>query len=344
MELAPQPANGAGESIQVAIQLGNRRILRRSCGNHGMLRRLTRTPPVHDRDLAREAVFWQCTAQPEDYLFGSPKIAALSKKQDLTRTRVHPPHCIIRSSLSRKTSAIIAYHSLDDSSSKISTSPVLFRAHLEALVSGNFKVVPLASILDNPGCIAITFDDGYRNFLKVAAPLLSEYRIPATVFVVSGYCGRYNEWPSRLKKLPRLETLSWAEVREISQAGFAIGAHTVNHLNLTTLPAKLAAQELRDCRSDLEDRIGLSVDTLAYPYGTTSAGVREIAKREFRLACGARPQFVGPASDPFDLPRIDAGYLRKLYWLSKLDTRLGAAYVATQRRVSGVRAILAKLG
>src|SRR5204862_5165631 len=126
----------------------------------------------------------------------------------------------------------------------------------------SFKVVPLAGVLDSRGGIAITFDDGYRNFLKVAAPLLNEYRLPATVFVVSGYCGRYNEWLSRVKKLPRLEMLSWAEVREISQAGFAIGAHTVNHPNLTMLSAKDVAKELRDCRSDIEDRIGLRVDTL----------------------------------------------------------------------------------
>jgi len=246
--------------------------------------------------------------------------------------------------LSRKKSAIITYHSLDDSGSNISISPVLFRAHLDALVSGSFKVVSLASVLDNPGSIAITFDDGYRNFLKVALPLLNEYRMTATVFVVSGYCGRYNEWPSRVKKLPRLETLSWAEVREISQAGLAIGAHTVNHPNLTNLPAKDVAQELRDCRSDIEDRIGLPVDTLAYPYGATSAAVCEIAKREFRLACGVQPQFVSPASDPFDLPRIDAGYLRKLYWLSNLNTGLGSAYVAAQRRVAAVRARFAKPG
>jgi peptidoglycan/xylan/chitin deacetylase (PgdA/CDA1 family) len=246
--------------------------------------------------------------------------------------------------LSREKSAIVTYHSLDDSGSNISISPALFRAHLGALVSSSLKVVPLGCILDNPGSIAITFDDGYRNFLNVAMPLLNEYRIPATVFVVSGYCGRYNEWPSRVKKLPRLEMLSWAEVREISQAGFAIGAHTVNHPDLTTLPARDAAQELRDCRTEIEDRIGLPVDALAYPYGATSAAVCEIAKQEFRLACGVRPQFVGPASDPFDLPRIDAGYLRKLYWLTKLNTGLGSAYVAAQRRVAAVRALLAKPG
>jgi peptidoglycan/xylan/chitin deacetylase (PgdA/CDA1 family) len=245
--------------------------------------------------------------------------------------------------LDSKKSAIIAYHSLDDSGSNISISPALFRAHLEVLVSSSFKVVPLASVLDEPGSVAITFDDGYRSFLKVALPLLHEYRMPATVFVVSGYCGRYNEWRSPLKSLPHLEILSWAEVLEVSRAGFAIGAHTVSHADLTMLPPKDAAGELHDCRSEIEDRIGLAVDTFAYPYGATSAEICDLAKQEFRLACGAQPDFVGPASDPFDLPRIDAGYLRRPYWLSNLDTILGTAYVAAQRRAAGLRAKLAQL-
>jgi peptidoglycan/xylan/chitin deacetylase (PgdA/CDA1 family) len=244
--------------------------------------------------------------------------------------------------LERKKSAIITYHSLDDSGSDLSISPVLFRAHIEILVSSSFQIVPLAGVLDQPGSVAITFDDGYRNFFQVALPLLAEYRIPATVFVISGYCGRYNDWRSRMKTRPRLEMLSWQEVREISDAGVAIGAHTVNHADLTMLPPGDAARELRDCRSDIEDRIGRPVDTLAYPWGATSAAVCEFAKREFRLACGAGPQFVGPEPDPFDLPRIDASYLRKLYWLSNLDNGLGSAYVAAQRSVARVRASLAK--
>jgi peptidoglycan/xylan/chitin deacetylase (PgdA/CDA1 family) len=246
--------------------------------------------------------------------------------------------------LSRQKSAILTYHSLDDSGSTVSISPGLFRAHLEALVAGSFKLVPLASVPDNPGSVAITFDDGYRNFLKVALPLLKEYGIPATIFVVSGYCGYYNQWHSRVNNLPRLEMLSWAEVREISQAGFTIGAHTINHPDLTMLPAKDVVQELRDCRSAIEDQIGLPVETFAYPYGATSAAVCEIASQEFRLACGVRLGFVEPASNPFDLPRIDASYLRRIYWLSNLDTRLGSAYVAAQRRLAGVRACLANLG
>ena len=234
-------------------------------------------------------------------------------------------------------SAIITYHSLDESGSAISIAPALFRAQLDALASSRAAVVPLADVRHTPGSVSLTFDDGYRNFLDTGLPLLHYYKMPATLFVVSGYCGHLNQWGSSLRDPPRLPILSWTEIREISQAGVVIGAHTVRHPNLTVMPPEQVARELRECRSSIEDRIGLRVDSFAYPYGATSAAVRALAKLEFRLACGTRPAFVEPGSDPFDLPRIDARYLRRLYWMSNLNTGLGRAYVAAQRWLRGFR-------
>ena len=86
-------------------------------------------------------------------------------------------------------SAILTYHSLDESGSVISMPPALFRAQMECLAESPSKVVPLAEICDRPGAVAITFDDGFANFAEYAAPVLERLSLPATVFVVSGFCG-----------------------------------------------------------------------------------------------------------------------------------------------------------
>lgn len=224
----------------------------------------------------------------------------------------------------------------------ISIAPSLFRAQLEALASSRAAVIPLADIRNNPGSVALTFDDGYHNFLETALPLLHDHKMPATLFVVSDYCGRYNQWDSSVRDLPRLEILSWTEIREIAQAGVVIGAHTMHHADLTVMPPDQVARELRECRASIEDRIGRRVDSLAYPYGATSAAVRAQAGLQFRLACGTRPAFVEPGSDPLDLPRIDARYLQRLYWMSNLSTGLGKAYIAAQRWLRHFRIALPK--
>lgn len=45
------------------------------------------------------------------------------------------------------------------------------------------------------GTVAITFDDGYRNNLTVAAPILQKYNLPATIYLATGYVdAEENQW------------------------------------------------------------------------------------------------------------------------------------------------------
>lgn len=47
--------------------------------------------------------------------------------------------------------------------------------------------------------VHVSFDDGYRNNLTVAAPILERYEIPATVFITSGFLDtRRPPWPLEL--------------------------------------------------------------------------------------------------------------------------------------------------
>jgi len=46
--------------------------------------------------------------------------------------------------------------------------------------------------------VCVTFDDGYRNNLTLAQPILARYAIPATVFVATGFIGGSNMWNDRV--------------------------------------------------------------------------------------------------------------------------------------------------
>src|SRR5271157_5964061 len=126
-------------------------------------------------------------------------------------------------------SAILTYHSLDDSGSVISIQPALFRRHMEFLAESGVPVVPLDQVLGRPGSVAITFDDGFRNFADWALPVLDRHQLPATIFIVSQYCGQMNDWPSQSGAgVPRLPLLSWGELAALP-ALVSVGAHTATH-------------------------------------------------------------------------------------------------------------------
>lgn len=73
------------------------------------------------------------------------------------------------------------------------------------LLSKFFNVVPLGVALAGlknrtipPRTVCITFDDGYRSIHDLALPVLTEYKLPATVFVSSGYIGHGAMWNDRI--------------------------------------------------------------------------------------------------------------------------------------------------
>ena len=240
--------------------------------------------------------------------------------------------------MSVKRSAILTYHSIDGSGSVLSTSPRLFQEQMQWLASSGIPVVPLVDVRSAPGSIALTFDDGFRNFLTEAVPVLERLRLPATLFVVSGFCGRTNGWRQSIR-VPEWPLLDWAELREVRARGIALGAHGVTHASLPALSELAVMAELEGSRSAIQDHVGAPVDAFAYPYGATNPLVRGLAARRFRLACGTALRFVQD-DDPWSLPRIDTFYLRQPYWFERVMTRAGQAYIAGRRLLRETRACL----
>jgi peptidoglycan/xylan/chitin deacetylase (PgdA/CDA1 family) len=85
-------------------------------------------------------------------------------------------------------------------------TPEHFVEHLEVLQ--RFRRIPLSRIkpsgvrLFGEPELGITFDDGYSDNVRVAAPLLRLYGTPATFFIATGYIGRNIEyWWDELERI-----------------------------------------------------------------------------------------------------------------------------------------------
>ena len=114
--------------------------------------------------------------------------------------------------------------------------------------------------------VGITLDDGYRNNLTSALPVLQAMGFTATCYVVGGLLGGSNVWDHDLGVAPAA-LMTDLEVRAWADAGMEVGSHTRGHVHLDQLSETMAAQEMQASRSELEQLIGQPVQQFCYPFG-----------------------------------------------------------------------------
>jgi peptidoglycan/xylan/chitin deacetylase (PgdA/CDA1 family)/GT2 family glycosyltransferase len=114
--------------------------------------------------------------------------------------------------------------------------------------------------------VVITFDDGYLDNQTNAFPVLRQFQIPATIFLVTGYIGQANAWDEKTYLTGR-PLLPWQAVTELMANGTQFGSHTCTHPDLTAIPPSQAEEEIALSRAELEVRLGEEINLFAYPYG-----------------------------------------------------------------------------
>jgi peptidoglycan/xylan/chitin deacetylase (PgdA/CDA1 family) len=161
----------------------------------------------------------------------------------------------------------------------------LLRGHGYELV-GLTEAVQLAERDPSRLVVALTFDDGYRDFLEVAVPVLRTVGARASLYVPTRYVGGDASWlGAEARSLPPL--LSWTELQECVDAGCVeIGSHGHTHAHLDTLGIDELPGEVAGSKALLEDRLQVPVKSFCYPHGYHSRSVREAVRdAEYDNAC-----------------------------------------------------------
>jgi peptidoglycan/xylan/chitin deacetylase (PgdA/CDA1 family) len=181
--------------------------------------------------------------------------------------------------------------------SRLCRTPDAFRQDMEQIHQAGYHVLPLSMVLDGIAgkvdlpekAVAITFDDGIADVYENALPILQEFNYPSSVFIVSGCVNGYNDW-GMVFGLPRKRMLKSSEIRAMSEAGVDIGAHTVNHAWLGKSDKTVATREIRDSKAALEDILGKTVSTFAYPFGNWNQTARNaVIEAGYLGACSTMP-------------------------------------------------------
>jgi len=199
--------------------------------------------------------------------------------------------------------AVFMYHRFGESkypSTNISMEQ--FKAHLNEIHNGSYKVVPLPEIVaafrrKEPlpdKAIALTIDDAFLSVYNRAWPLLKKAGLPFTLFVTTDVLD--SERPGYM---------SWAQVRALVAAGVTIGSQTGSHPHLPTLTQEELNEELIRSNTQFRSELGFAPDLLAYPFGEFGLREREAAQNSgFIAAFGQHSGIAHSGEDIFGLPRF----------------------------------------
>ena len=123
----------------------------------------------------------------------------------------------------------------------------------------------------------ITFDDGYKNNLELAAPLLKKYNMKATLFLLAENLVA-NVW-DKSDGTPQLPLLTAEERQKLIQNGFEIGSHGIHHGKLSEMTEQQTWNELSESKKILEKEFRIPIFCYAYTYGIKNKFAEKIAAR-----------------------------------------------------------------
>lgn len=199
---------------------------------------------------------------------------------------------------------ILMYHAVgtpaySDSMGLYSISENVFKEQmLEVSQSDTIHTVSLNTdtLKETSNRLAISFDDGYMDNLKIAAPIMVELGIPFTVFVTADF----------VRKLTPGFLTPDALVELSHMPGVDIGAHGVTHCRMSDCNTASLREEMRLSKSYLEDLLGREITSMAYPNGACDRRVMYAAlEAGYRLAACSYPGVNTSHRNPMLLKRTE---------------------------------------
>jgi peptidoglycan/xylan/chitin deacetylase (PgdA/CDA1 family) len=204
--------------------------------------------------------------------------------------------------------ALLVYHGIAEASDgedpkRLLTTPEHLEAHLRFLQRRGYRFLTADELLDegapSPGTAVVTFDDGWRNWLTGAMPVLERLGVRATFYVCPGLFGLAHPELAG----PEAALLDEDGASSLAAAGMELGSHSLTHPDLRKLDEAALAFELIESKAAVERITGRPCRTFAYPYGLYDERVvQAVADAGYELAFGWLP---GPWR-PLEAPRLPA--------------------------------------
>jgi len=206
---------------------------------------------------------------------------------------------------------VLCYHRIEGKAGgALSIEPAEFERQMQALKDAGIVVISMQDFLAwrrgektiPPKSVVITIDDGYVSSYSVGWPILKKYGYPFTMYVYLKYINMGGK------------SITWSQLEEMRDAGVDIGCHTVSHQDLRRKPSSAGAMTYEEWLADeivrskqvLEDKLGIRVDTIAYPFGLHNDKIHAAVKAAgYEAAFTTYGQRLGHTTAAMSLGRYD---------------------------------------
>jgi len=184
----------------------------------------------------------------------------------------------------------------------LTVSPAVFEDELQHLADQGIETVSFDDLLEHYAggpelpkrSVILTFDDGYDDSYEYAFPLLQQYGMTGTFYIVTDFVGRPGY-------------LTWEQIQEMDAAGMQIAAHSATHADLSVVRAAELTRQLVEPKRALEEHLGHPVVHLAYPSGKYNTGTIVAAKAAgYKTAVTVVHGISHPSNAPYEVTRVRA--------------------------------------
>ncbi len=212
---------------------------------------------------------------------------------------------------------ILMYHSISyEEGNTLRIPKENFRLQMKYLKDNNYTTLTLDELYSYMKTdkklplkpIVITFDDGYKDNYTNAYPILKEFNLKATVFVITNTIDQDKNY------------LTSNEIKLMDKNNIRIESHTASHDHLSQIPYIANVKSMTTAKSKLEKILDRKINYIAYPYGEYNSNTIKAAKQTgYKLAFSTEYGWIDKNNNIYSLGRI---YVSSNYNLQKFETKL----------------------
>ena len=215
----------------------------------------------------------------------------------------------------RSSCVVVYYHSVD------AAQRARFAKQMDQLLSYAKPIAANEATTLQPGThhVAVTFDDGFKNFYECALPELVKRGIPATMFVITDVIGK-TFGPDGYAE----EVMSLEQIRALPESLVTIGSHTLTHPLLPSINIDQAKREIALSRAKLEEQLHRRIVLFSFPYGGFNQKLVEICREAgYQRVFSTLPHFAFKEPHEFVTGRVPVD---PTDWPLEFRLKLAGAY------------------